>query len=101
MIGNNQEAMGIHLVQQATTGTDYETVFIHAISDLKKQGITTGVFGDIDFSPHLDWIENICRKAGIKPVLPLWGGDQHKIARNFIDLGFESIATSFLDGEGH
>jgi diphthine-ammonia ligase len=87
-------AMGIPLVQPSTSGDDYEAVFVNTIAGLKKQGVTVGVFGDIDFLPHLEWIQNVCQKAGIKPVLPLWGGDQNKIARNFIDLGFTSIVVA-------
>ena len=44
--------------------------------------------------PHLEWIEKVCSQAGIKPVLPLWGKDQNKIASDFIDSGFTSIVIA-------
>ena len=55
----------------------------------------TGVFGDIDFEPHREWIESVCKPSGITHVLPLWGGDQKQIVRDFIELGFKAkvIAT--------
>ncbi len=88
------EAMGIPLLQPTTNGSDYEAVFVKTLTDIRQQGITTGIFGDIDFLPHLEWVDNISRKAGIQAVLPLWGGDQAKIAQNFIDLGFKSVVIA-------
>jgi diphthine-ammonia ligase len=88
------EAIGIPVIQQPTGGDEYEEVFIRALKHFKEAGITAGVFGDIDFMPHLEWIEKVCRQAEIKPVLPLWGGDQAKIAGDFIDSGFTSIVIA-------
>ena len=89
------EAMGIPLLQFPTTGDNYQSVFIGALKELKYDGVTTGVFGDIDFEPHREWIENICQLAGITPVLPLWDGNQNQVIRDFIELGFQAkvIAT--------
>jgi len=88
------QALGLPLIQKPTTGDNYEAVFIDTLAGLKKEGVTAGVFGDIDFLPHLDWIEKICRKAGIVPFVPLWGDDQNKIINNFIELGFVSVVVA-------
>ncbi len=88
------EAMGTPLLQPTTNGNDYEAVFIRTLADLRQQGITTGIFGDIDFLPHLDWVDNVCRKVDMQAVLPLWGGDQAKIAQNFVDLGVAQRETT-------
>jgi diphthine-ammonia ligase len=93
-ISLQSQAMGIPVIQEATTGDDYESIFVAGLKRLKEEGITTGVFGDIDFMPHLEWIENVCFRAGIRPLLPLWGRDQAKIARDFIDSGFKSILVA-------
>jgi diphthine-ammonia ligase len=85
------EAMGIPIMQQSTAGKDYEDRFIEALRKLKNDGITHGIFGDIDFEPHREWNEKVCRAAGIAQVLPLWQLDQGRIARDFIELGFESV----------
>jgi diphthine-ammonia ligase len=60
-----------------------------------SKGISTGVFGDIDFMPHLEWIQMVCKQAGTIPILPLWGGHQDKIVNEFIEQGFKAqvIAT--------
>jgi diphthine-ammonia ligase len=88
------EAMGIPLIHQATAGDNYEAMFIDAILKLKSEGTATGVFGDIDFEPHREWIQRVCEKAAVRPVLPLWQKDQMQIATDFIDLGFVSVVIA-------
>ncbi len=89
-IRKQAEAMGINLLQFPTTGDNYQTVFSNALKELRYDGVTTGVFGDIDFEPHKEWIEKVCNPAGINPVLPLWGRNQNKIMKEFLDLGFHA-----------
>ena len=88
------QAMGIPLVQRRTTGVTYETEFINILRTFKQEGIEGGVFGDIDFEPHRQWIEGVCQEADITPHLPLWGQNQDKIMRDFIDLGFEAVVVA-------
>jgi diphthine-ammonia ligase len=88
------EAMGIPLRQKPTTGENYEAVYGAALAQLKQEGVETGIFGDIDFMPHLEWIQNVCRRAGVTPVLPLWRQDQSRLAAAFIDLGFTAIIVA-------
>ena len=88
------EAIGIALVQQPTTNSNYETEFKKMILNLKKDGITGGIFGDIDFNEHRQWIEKVCQDIGITPYLPLWGQSQEKIMMDFVDSGFEAIVVA-------
>ena len=94
-IRQQSEALGIPLLQFPTTNDNYQRVFVDALQHLSEEGVTTGVFGDIDFEPHREWIEKVCAQSGVTPVLPLWGGDQSKIILDFINLGFKAkvIAT--------
>ena len=95
------QALGIPLIQQRSTSTDYATNFKDMILDMKREGVNGGVFGDIDFNAHREWIEKVCQEAGITPHLPLWLRSQDKIMRDFIKLGFEamvvSVRTDLLD----
>jgi diphthine-ammonia ligase len=88
------KALGIPLIQRWTTRENYETEFINMLRNLRQEGINGGVFGDIDFNEHRQWIERVCREAGITPHLPLWEQSQDKIMRDFIDLGFESVVVA-------
>ena len=88
------EAMGIPVVQKTTTGDNYEAVFTDTLIKLREEGVDTGIFGDIDFGPHREWIERVCGKAGVTPVLPLWLGNQAEIAADFIKLGFKAVVVA-------
>jgi len=91
VIKAQSQAMGIPIVQRRTTNENYESVFIDMLRDFKREGIEGGVFGDIDFDPHREWVENTCRQADMKAYLPLWQEDQKALMQEFIDAGFESV----------
>jgi len=88
------EAIGIPLVQQRTTSAEYEATFKNTLVDMNRDGIAAGVFGDIDFGPHREWIDKVCAASGMTPHLPLWGMDQNEILKSFINLGFETIVVA-------
>jgi diphthine-ammonia ligase len=64
------------------------------LKSFKEEGIEGGVFGDIDFNPHREWIERVCKEAGMTPHLPLWGDDQKKLMEEFIDAGFIAVVVA-------
>lgn len=88
------QAIGIPLVQQRTTWDTYEAEFKNLLRTFKQEGVEGGVFGDIDFEEHRQWIERVCQEVDIIPYLPLWGERQDKIMRDFIDLGFKAIVIA-------
>jgi uncharacterized protein (TIGR00290 family) len=85
------QAVGISLVQRRTTWDNYEAEFKSMLRTFKQEGVKGGVFGDIDFEEHRQWVERVCQEVDIVPHLPLWGESQNKILRDFIDLGFEAV----------
>ena len=87
-------AVGIPLVQRRTAMADYEAQFKDMLLTLKQEGVTGGVFGDIDIEEHRQWIDRVCQEVGIIPYLPLWGQSQDKIMRDFIDSGFEAVVVT-------
>lgn len=88
------QAIGIPLVQRRTKRGGYEAEFKDVLFALKQEGITEGVFGDIDIEEHQQWIHRVCQEVNITPHLPLWGEDQDKIIRDFIELGFEAVVVT-------
>jgi diphthine-ammonia ligase len=78
----------------ATTWGDYESVFIDALHDLKKEGIEMGVFGDIkipdqpDWIAHRQWADHVCNKASITAYEPLWDDSVQILLQDFFDAGF-------------
>jgi len=94
VIKRQAEALGIPIVQQPTVDDTYEAVFIEKLKGFKQDGIEGGVFGDIDFIPHREWIEKVCLAGGITPWLPLWQEDQAKLMTEFIDAGFIAVVVA-------
>ena len=94
VIRKQARAIGIPLAQRPTTRETYEAEFIKMLKNFKQEGIEGGVFGDIDFNAHLEWIERVCAQADIKPYLPLWLESQDKLMEEFIDSGFEAIVVA-------
>lgn len=88
------QAMGIPVVQRPTTRETYEVEFTSMLKTFRQEGIEGGIFGDIDFNEHREWIERVCRAAGITPHLPLWLESQDSLIREFIDAGFKSIVIA-------
>lgn len=88
------QAINIPVIQHKTAQCDYEVEFKNVLFNLKREGITTGVFGDIDLEEHRQWIERVCAELGIIPRLPLWREDQKQILTDFIDLGFEAVIVA-------
>jgi diphthine-ammonia ligase len=93
-IGLQAEAMGISIIQQTTNGKDYEEQFIAVLKKMRAEGVTHGVFGDIDFTPHRDWDENVCKAADVELVLPLWQIEHKAVAQSFIDSGFQTVIVA-------
>ncbi|MFC2011053.1 diphthine--ammonia ligase [Chloroflexota bacterium] len=88
------QALEIPLVQQRATWDNYEAEFKNALRTFKTDGVDGGIFGDIDFNEHREWVDRVCRESDITPYLPLWGLSQEQILRDFIGLGFETIIVA-------
>jgi len=91
VIAAQAAALGLPLLTRCATWAGYEAAFIDALHEIRKQGITAGVFGDIDFPPHLEWEEKVCAATDIIPYLPLWGGARLALLHEFIALGYKAL----------
>jgi len=88
------EALGIPLTQRPTTWDSYEAEFKKMLAALKEEGVTEGVYGDIDLDEHREWVERVSGEAGITAHLPLWGESQEEILKDFIGSGFKAIVVA-------
>lgn len=102
------EALSLPLVVGRASWNDYESVFLKALRGFKKEGVSGGVFGDIDLEPHRQWVERVCGEVSITPCLPLWKQGRHELLSAFVGLGFkatiiavkeEVLSRSFLGRE--
>jgi diphthine-ammonia ligase len=84
LISAQAQAMGVRAVFVPAGLQEYGAVFTAALTSLRDEGLTHMVFGDIDLQPHRDWLEPVCRRAGLVPVFPLWGMQRSEVARAII-----------------
>ena len=88
------QAIGIPLIQRRARRDNYEAEFKKMLLSLKEEGISGGVFGDIDLDEHRQWIERVCGDVAVTPYLPLWGEKQEELLKEFISLGFTAIVVA-------
>jgi uncharacterized protein (TIGR00290 family) len=95
------EALGIPLVMGRASWADYEAVFTAQLERFAAQGITHGLFGDIDLQPHRDWEEKVCTGAGLSAVLPLWQENRRALVDELLAHGYRArvvcVDARFLD----
>ncbi len=95
------DALGLPLVTANAGWADYEAVFSACLRRFAAEGITQGVFGDIDLVPHREWEEKVCAAAGLEALLPLWQLPRPALAQQVLALGFKPLIVCvnarFLD----
>lgn len=102
LIGLQAECLGITLIQKGVTPDmkKYEEEFKEAVTELKKEGISKMVFGDIYLLDQFNWVERVCKDLGVVPIEPLWDDKPSEIVREFIREGFKSVIVSAKDDIG-
>jgi len=95
------DALGIPLVMRRASWSDYQAVFTDQLAAFARQGITHGLFGDIELQAHRDWEEKVCAGAGITAVLPLWQAPRQALVEELLTLGYRArvvcVDARFLD----
>jgi diphthine-ammonia ligase len=93
LVERQARSMGLDLVGPSAGWSNYEAVFVDALTRLKSSGHEVAVFGDIDLEPHREWEAKVCRAAGLEHSLPLWQRNRLELAHESIALGFEAIVV--------
>ncbi|HET6599427.1 MAG TPA: adenosine nucleotide hydrolase, partial [Burkholderiaceae bacterium] len=84
------DALGLPLVVGRAGWADYEAVFIEQLRAFARQGVKTGLFGDIDLQSHRDWEERVCAHARLRAVLPLWQEPRRALVDELLALGYRA-----------
>ncbi len=72
---------------------EYEQRMQQKIIELKKQGCTHAIFGDIFLEDIRAYRENNLEQSNIKAVFPIWKKNTSLLAKEFIEAGFKAIVV--------
>ena len=90
VVAAQADRLRVPLLTKEASWNSYEEQFMQAMDECRAEGITHGVFGDIDLEGHLDWVQKTCAKSDIVSVHPLWQEPRRNIIQDLLDAGFEA-----------
>ncbi len=73
--------------------SEYDQIMTKVMNELKDDGITHSIFGDIFLEDLKKYRENRLQEVGLKGYFPLWKRDTTELLHEFIDLGFKTIVV--------
>lgn len=101
LLKQQAERIGIPLriveIPEMPSMEDYNRVMKETLLQLKTEGVTHSVFGDIFLEDLRQYRESKLAEVGIEGVFPLWQIPTEKLVREFIDRGFKSVITCVND----
>lgn len=71
----------------------YETVMHRAIQELKGEGISNCIFGDIFLEDLRKYREEKLQEVAVSAHFPLWKRNTKELLLEFIDLGFKTVVV--------
>ena len=93
------DALGLPIRFGAASWDGYEEELAATIeTGAAEHGTPAGVFGDIDIERHREWVEGVCRRAGVEACLPLWQRDRRRLMDELLEAGFEAVIVAVRDG---
>ena len=69
----------------------YESAMAKSLTQLKSEGYSTAIFGDIFLEDLKNYRQQKLQEEGIDCVFPLWQIDSRTIMEDFLRLGFKAI----------
>lgn len=95
LLHQQAESIGIPLQIIGLKGTvsieEYNAAMAEAIAQLKAEGFTQSIFGDIFLEDLKAYREKQLKSVKITPVFPLWKKDTKQLITEFIEQGFKAI----------
>lgn len=97
LLQQQAQSIGIALQElrlpEQPTMSEYNALLTSLNTDLKKEGITHSIFGDIFLEDLKKYREDQLASVGIKGHFPLWKRDTKAVIDEFLDLGFKTIVV--------
>ncbi len=80
-------------IPQEPSMEEYSEIMNKTMTEIKSQGVTHSIFGDIFLEDLRKYREDQLKTIGIEAVFPLWKQNTSDLIREFLDLGFKTIVT--------
>ena len=88
------ESLGLRLIEvwvPMHAGNDaYEAAMKRALGDLREQGVSALVFGDLFLEDIRAYREKMMAGSGLAPMFPLWREDTRLLSGAFLSAGFRA-----------
>jgi uncharacterized protein (TIGR00290 family) len=91
-------ACGLPLVTRSASWAGYTDAFADGLAELRQAGARRCVFGDVDLDDHRRWCRDVCARAGLEAVHPLWGRDRRGLVEELLARGFAATIVVVRDG---
>jgi len=95
------DRLGLRRVTGRCTWQTYDAAFSEALRDVKADGVTHVIFGDILFDEHRAWAETQCAAHGLVAVEPLFGSSTRTLFDEWTASGADAVIVTaraeFLD----
>lgn len=72
---------------------EYREIMSKTMNEIKLQGVTHSIFGDIFLEDLRKYREDQLQSIGMEAVFPLWKQKTTALINEFLDLGFKTIVT--------
>ena len=81
------------LIADQPTMSEYDELMRLTMADLKAEGFTHSIFGDIFLEDLRKYREERLSEVGFKGYFPLWKRNTTELVHEFLDLGFKTITV--------
>lgn len=97
LLEKQAESLGFHLIKmeipKEPSMEEYSEIMSKTMNDIKSQGVTHSIFGDIFLEDLRKYREDQLQSIGMKSVFPLWKQNTADLINEFLSLGFKTIVT--------
>lgn len=97
LLEKQAESLGFPLIKmeipKEPSMEEYSEIMSKTMYDIKSQGVTHSIFGDIFLEDLRKYREDQLQSIGMKSVFPLWKQNTTNLINEFLSLGFKTIVT--------
>jgi len=97
LLEKQAESLGFPLIKmeipKEPSMEEYSEIMSKTMNDIKSQGVSHSIFGDIFLEDLRKYREDQLQSIGMKAVFPLWKQNTADLINEFLSLGFKTIVT--------